>query len=186
MLAFGSTSPAPLKIAEGPSTITGSAKKGLGMIDDAPEQRSGPLAEPVILVGVDASDESRDALRWAASYAALVGHHLEVVHAWNARQEFVWVPQMPPPPSAIDVARDRLAEMVVDVVGADSQVAKSVEVVEGHASKVLVERSRHAELLVVGSRGRGGFDGMTLGSVSGHCAEHAHCSVMVVRPSTMS
>ena len=96
------------------------------------------------------------------------------------------MPEVAPPPAPIDVARGGLAEMVVDVLGADSPVAKSVDVVEGHASQVLVERSRHAELLVVGSRGRGGFDGMTLGSVSGHCAEHAHCSVMIVRPSTES
>ena len=156
------------------------------MTDDTPEQRSGPLGERIILVGVDASDESRDALRWAARYAALVGDRLEVVHAWNTRQELVWVPEVPPPPAPIDVARNRLTEMVDDVLGADSSVAKSVDVVEGHASKVLVERSRHAELLVVGSRGHGGFDGMTLGSVSGHCAEHAHCSVMIVRPSTES
>jgi nucleotide-binding universal stress UspA family protein len=156
------------------------------MTDDTPERRFGPLGERIILVGVDASDESRDALRWAAHYAALVGDRLEVVHAWNTRQELVWVPETPPPPAPIDVARNRLTEMVDDVLGADSSVAKSVDVVEGHASKVLVERSRHAELLVVGSRGHGGFDGMTLGSVSGHCAEHAHCSVMIVRPSTES
>jgi nucleotide-binding universal stress UspA family protein len=156
------------------------------MTDTTPEQRSGSLGENIILVGVDASDESRHALRWAGRYAALVGGRLEVVHAWDARREFVWVPEVAPPPTAIDVARDGLAKMVDDVLDAGSQVAKSVEVVEGHASKVLVARSRHAELLVVGSRGRGGFDGMTLGSVSGHCAEHAHCSVMIVRPSTES
>lgn len=167
-------------------TLTLDARKGLTMTDDTPERRSGPLGERIILVGVDASDESRDALRWAAHYAALVGDRLEVVHAWNTRQELVWVPEVPPPPAPIDVARNRLTEMVDDVLGADSSVAKSVDVVEGHASKVLVERSRHAELLVVGSRGHGGFDGMTLGSVSGRCAEHAHCSVMIVRPSTES
>jgi nucleotide-binding universal stress UspA family protein len=156
------------------------------MTDNTPEQRSGQLGVRTILVGVDASDESRDALRWAARYAALVGDRLDVVHAWSTREEFVWVPEGPPPPAPIDVARNGLAEMVGDVLGADSPVAVSVDVVEGHASHVLVERSRHAELLVVGSRGRGGFDGMTLGSVSGHCAEHAHCSVMIVRPSNES
>lgn len=139
---------------------------------------------PPILVGVDASDPSRDALRWAAQYASLVGNRLEVVHAWSIRQEFVWVPEVPPPPTPIDVARKGVAEMVDEVIGADSLLSVSVDVVEGNARHVLVERSRHAELLVVGSRGHGGFDGLTLGSVSGHCAEHAHCSVMIVRPST--
>ena len=156
------------------------------MTDTIPEQRSGSLGERIILVGVDPSDEARDALRWAARYAAMVGARLEVVHAWDARQEFVWVPEVAPPPTALDVARNGLTKMVDDVLGAGSQVVKSVEVVEGHASKVLVARSRHAELLVVGSRGRGGFDGMTLGSISGHCAEHAHCSVVIVRPSAES
>ena len=167
-------------------TLTLHARKGIAVTDDTPEQRSGQLNERTILVGVDASDESRDALRWAARYAALVGDRLDVVHAWSTREEFVWVPEGPPPPAPIDVARNGLAEMVHGVLGADSPVAVSVDVVEGHASHVLVERSRNAELLVLGSRGRGGFDGMTLGSVSGHCAEHAHCSVMIVRPSTES
>src|ERR1039458_2713084 len=166
--------------------LTLDARKGLTMTDDTPERRSGPLGERIILVGVDASDESRDALRWAARYAALVGDRLDVVHAWSTREEFVWVPEGPPPPPPIDVARNGLAEMVGDVLGADSPVAVSVDVVEGHASHVLVERSRHAELLVVGSRGRGGFDGMTLGSVSGQCAEHAHCWGMIGRPSNES
>ena len=146
------------------------------MTDDTAER-------PPILVGVDASDASRDALRWAAQYASLVGNRLEVVHAWSIRQEHVWVPEVPPPPTPIDVASKRLAEMVDEVIGADSLLSATVEVVEGNARHVLVERSRHAELLVVGSRGHGGFDGLTLGSVSGHCAEHAHCSVMIVRPS---
>src|ERR1035437_4981106 len=118
--------------------LTLDARKGLTMTDDTPERRSGPLGERIILVGVD---------------------------AWNTKQELVWLPEAPPPPAPIDVARNGLTQMVDDVLGADSSVAKSVDVVEGHASKGLVERSRHAELLVARSRGHGGFDGMSLGSV---------------------
>ena len=53
--------------------------------------------------------------------------------------------------------------------------------VEGHPAEVLVEASRHTELLVVSSRGHGEFTGMLLGSVSQHCAAHAHCPVVIVR-----
>jgi len=54
-------------------------------------------------------------------------------------------------------------------------------VVEGHPAEVLVEASSHADLLVVASRGHGQFGGMLLGSVSQHCATHAHCPVVIVR-----
>lgn len=146
------------------------------MTDDTAER-------PPILVGVDASGASRDALRWAGQYAPLVGNRLEVVHAWSVRQEYVWVPEVPLPPTPHDVAGKGLTEMVHEVVGADSRLAVIVDVVEGNARHVLVERSRRAELLAVGSRGHGGFDGLTLGSVSGHCAGHAHCAVTIARPS---
>src|ERR1035437_7883546 len=111
------------------------ARKGLTMPDDTPERRSGPLGERIILVGVDASDESGEALRWAGRYAAIGGHRLEGDHAKHTKQELVWLPEAPPPPAPIDVARNGLTQMVDDVLGADSSVAKSVDVVEGHASK---------------------------------------------------
>jgi nucleotide-binding universal stress UspA family protein len=61
------------------------------------------------------------------------------------------------------------------------QPATERRVVQGNAAAVLIEQSRSADLLVVGNRGHGGFTGMLLGSVSGHCEHHAHCPVVVVR-----
>lgn len=143
-------------------------------------ERSGAI--PTVVVGVDASDESRQALRWAAAYARGVGARLAVVHAWHPAEEYVWLPEMPPPAPPTEVASTAVGEMVADVLGAEPGIDVAVEVIEGHAARVLVDRSRDADLLVVGSRGHGGFDGLTLGSVSAQCAEHAQCSVVVVRP----
>jgi len=147
---------------------------------DAPRP-SGVEADLTVVVGVDASDVARAALVWAARYAELVGGRVEVVHAWHPHETYVWMPDLPPPVPPTDVARKALQDLVDDVVG-DRPVPVTAEVVEGHAGRVLVDRSRSADLLVVGSRGHGGFDGLALGSVSGHCAEHARCSVMIVRP----
>ncbi|MDQ1560876.1 MAG: hypothetical protein QOE85_217, partial [Actinomycetota bacterium] len=51
---------------------------------------------------------------------------------------------------------------------------------EGNADEILIEQSRGAEMLIVGSRGHGGIAGVLLGSVSAKCAEHAHCPVLII------
>jgi len=134
-----------------------------------------------IVVGVDASEESRDALRWALRYAETVGARIDVVHAWHVADEHAWLQSLPPPANPTDVARKALAAMVDDVMGSNRSVHVETGVREGHAARVLVEEAKGASLLVVGSRGFGGFDGLLLGSVSAHCAAHASCSVMIVR-----
>ena len=89
-----------------------------------------------------------------------------------------------PIPADFDPVADTRA-MVDAIVGPLAATAPTVEidtrVVEGHPAEVLVEVSRHADLLVVASRGHGQFSGMLLGSVSQHCAAHAHCPVVIVR-----
>jgi nucleotide-binding universal stress UspA family protein len=74
-----------------------------------------------------------------------------------------------------------LDQLVADLDGqrADLDVRTSAE--EGHPAEVLIERSKEADLLVVGSRGHGGFAGMLLGSVSHHLVAHASCPVVVLR-----
>jgi nucleotide-binding universal stress UspA family protein len=73
--------------------------------------------------------------------------------------------------------------MVDRVMGPERSIEVTTTIIEGHPAKVLAERAKGAILLVVGSRGFGGFDGLLLGSVSGACAMHAPCSVVIVRSS---
>ncbi|MCZ7415260.1 MULTISPECIES: universal stress protein [unclassified Streptomyces] len=135
----------------------------------------------VIVVGVDGSESSRSALRWAARHAALTGAELRPVQAWQPPLGY----GMPVDYSGIDFAqqtRRSLDQSVEEALGTHPGVPVRPQAVEGHPAAVLVEASRDADLLVVGSHGRGAFAGMLLGSVSGHCVHHASCPVLVVRP----
>jgi nucleotide-binding universal stress UspA family protein len=136
-----------------------------------------------IVVGVDGSEPSRVALRWAAAEAKLRNASLEVVTSWHYPSQLA-SPAVP----LIDLdfegdAGKTLAAEVATVLGPDPGPVVQ-RVVNGHPGRVLVETSEHAELLVVGSRGLGEFTGTLLGSVSQHCVIHAHCSVVVVRGDT--
>ncbi len=136
-----------------------------------------------IVVGVDGSSGGRCALRWAVAEAAIRGASVEAVHAWRephlgAVQN---VPIFTDPQIFEHAARDTL-EREIESVGQSSLVAP-VEgfVVHGAAAGALVEAAKGADLLVVGSRGLGGFTGLLLGSVSHQVTHHAPCPVVVVR-----
>ncbi len=89
-----------------------------------------------------------------------------------------------PLPDGYDPAADAraVADPVATALRAEfPTVDVTNRLVEGHPAEVLVDASRHAVLLVVGSRGHGAFAGMLLGSVSEHCVTHAHCPVLVYR-----
>ena len=139
----------------------------------------------VIVVGVDGSEESKEALRWALEEARLRRATLRAVHAWAVPA--VYVHGYAPPPDLVDrdLLRDRAAQMldavVAEVAGEDPHVAVERFASEGSAAQVLVEAARDADLLVVGSRGHGDFAGLLLGSVSHQCAHHARCAVVIVR-----
>ena len=133
-----------------------------------------------IIVGVDASEQSKDALRWAARQAKATGAHLHVVLAWNIPSLGYWAPI----PQGLDLAKEAsvaLQHTLDEVLGSSPEVSYSSETVEGHAALVLVGQSKDADLLVVGSRGHGEFTGMLIGSVSEYCVTHADCPVVVVR-----
>lgn len=143
-----------------------------------------------IVVGVDDSPSSRHALRWAIEEAHLRGAALRVVSAW----EFPFVPAadapsgvhtdddpLPRTPSLEQSALDELAAAVSDAGGDPADSAVSLRVVRGSPVRVLLDAAEDADLLVVGSRGRGGFTGLMLGSVSSDCARRASCPVVVVR-----
>jgi nucleotide-binding universal stress UspA family protein len=132
-----------------------------------------------IVVGVDGSDESNLALNWAAIEASQAGAVLEVVGSWVFPGTSGYV-------FAACIGMSEAAERVVaDALARVPRVAPEV-VTEGKTSEEppavsLVNASRNAQLLVVGSRGLGAFRGLLLGSVSHHVATHAHSPVVVVR-----
>lgn len=134
-----------------------------------------------ILVGVDGSSGSMEALRWAAEEAEAVGASLDVVMAWEPLNPEAWIPHDPPGTDRLALTRHAVRRVVSDALGEHPRVPLEARAVEGAAAKVLVDESRDADLLVVGSRGHGGFAGILLGSVSLHCVTHAPCPVVVVR-----
>lgn len=138
--------------------------------------RQGP-----VVVGVDGSEGGEAALAWAGDQAAATGAALEIVTAWDWPHTYGWAA---PVSSDFDPAREAarlVAESEAAVRAAHPGVAVSGTVAQGPAPLLLVDASRRARLLVVGSRGHGAFAGMVLGSVSQHCVTHAHCPVVVTR-----
>jgi nucleotide-binding universal stress UspA family protein len=135
-----------------------------------------------IVVGVDGSEASKDALAWAARQARITGGRLEAVMAWHI-PGFAYGPGMLAPTSYdfAPAAKTTLEETVDKVLGEGPDVAVRRVVVEGPPALRLLEAAAGADLLVVGSRGHGAFAGMLLGSVSEHCVAHASCPVVVVR-----
>ena len=136
-----------------------------------------------IVVGVDGSESSNGALRWAAQQAMRTDAALEVMMTWEWPSSYGW---SFPLPAEYDPAAD--AQRLLDGVIAELRESHPnldirARVVEGHPAPTLVEASRGADLLVVGSRGHGEFAGMLLGSVSEHCVTNAHCPVLVFRES---
>lgn len=140
-----------------------------------------------IVVGVDGSDSSKQALRWAVRLAELTHGVVEAVTAWDNPQfhgALGWLPPSSSDEAALkDRARTELTQAVEETVGAQSPVDVRIEVRYGTAAGVLLDAARDADLLVVGSRGLGGFGGLLLGSVAQHCTQHAPCPVVVVRDS---
>jgi nucleotide-binding universal stress UspA family protein len=139
-----------------------------------------------IVVGVDGSEGGRAALEFAVEEAALRGASLKVVSAWEIPPAVVaglaadsgFFDQ-----SMIE-ARQHAEAIVAEAAARAAQLQPSVvlepKVVEGHEAKILLEEAKDAMLVVVGSRGHGGFTGLLLGSVSQQVVNHAHCPVTVV------
>jgi nucleotide-binding universal stress UspA family protein len=139
-------------------------------------------AEARIVVGVDGSEGSKHALRWAARQAGLTGAGLEVINAWDYPATFGWAPIPPQDYDLPGYAQKSLSAAIDEVFGSETPASLRTRVVQGHAAEILVEASEGAELLVVGSRGYGGFADLLLGSVSTYCVHHAHGPITVVRP----
>jgi nucleotide-binding universal stress UspA family protein len=140
---------------------------------------------PRIVAGVDGSPSSLAALHWAVRQAGLTGGTVEVVIAWRypaAATGYAWVPiAADEPVDYAEIAQKVVAEAISNVDTAGGDVRMSTRVQQGCAAQVLIDAAVGADLLVVGSRGHGGFSGALLGSVSMHCVHHAPCPVVVVR-----
>jgi nucleotide-binding universal stress UspA family protein len=159
--------------------------------DRADQCRSGAHREETtvsnwntIVVGVDGSPGSRKALTWAANEAA---DHLADLVALTAWERTLLPPLGNPSvpksnvPDPTQRATEDLLAVIKDELGEDPPVRVQPRVKQGNPSEVLIEESADADLLVVGTRGRGGFAGLVLGSVSQHVAAYAKCPVAVVR-----
>jgi nucleotide-binding universal stress UspA family protein len=139
-----------------------------------------PDTRPVV-VGVDGSPRSMDALRWAADEAKLRGVTLRVVHAWTGVPPMYtgYYPLLDG--AAIEkAARTLLDDTVERILGGRSDVNVEASLVYGHAANSLIEAADTAQLLVVGTRGHGGFAELLLGSTSHQCLTHANCPVAVI------
>jgi nucleotide-binding universal stress UspA family protein len=133
-----------------------------------------------IVVGVDGSEASHEALRWAVRLAALTGAAVVVIHAWQLLVSDGWSPMLGTADTMIKAGEELVTEAVA-AAGASRGVTVHTRVVEGHPATVLLNAARNADLLVVGSRGHGAFVGALLGSTSLYCVQHAACPVVVVR-----
>ena len=143
-----------------------------------------------VLVGVDGSSSSGAALAMALDEAVRMGAEVQVVatfveaDCWTDLDDIV----IPGPEQMRSELEQRTRRLVDEMLGERRdhgkwcEVVIRTEVVEGSAAEVLIDRARSADLLVVGSRGRGAFRGLLLGSVALRCAMHAPCPVMVVHP----
>ncbi|MCX5173883.1 universal stress protein [Streptomyces antibioticus] len=138
---------------------------------------------PSIVVGIDGSPASVRALHWAVEEARLRGATVRVVHAWSFPYHSGEIAHLAA--ESVHELLRKAAEETVEtalhgVTDADRAVIECV-IVQAPPVQALLDAARDASLLVVGSRGRGGFANLLLGSVSYQCVLHAPCPVVIVR-----
>lgn len=134
-----------------------------------------------IIVGVDGSEQSVAALREAAAIADAFHAQVEAIIVWESI--LVFDGYFPPDyPTPLEEARQVLEDTVAAAFPDGSPARLTLTPLEGAAARVLIRESHGADLLVLGSRGKGGFAGLLLGSVSNACAAHATCPVLIVHP----
>ncbi|MEO9198075.1 MAG: universal stress protein [Antricoccus sp.] len=128
-----------------------------------------------IIVGIDGSDSSIDALRAAARIATAMAARIDAVMTWEYPVRFPNPPGWSPESDAQAVLSDAVAK----AFGTDLPAGINTAVLYGPPARVLIEQSEAADLLVLGSRGHGGFTGLLLGSVSTAVSQHAQCPVLI-------
>jgi nucleotide-binding universal stress UspA family protein len=139
-------------------------------------------AKPIV-VGVDGSDDSRAALEWACEEARLRRAGLVVLHAWKLLADSRHPSGSAVPEADLQALKEQSVRLFDEAVAAVGATGAGVErrVVDELPASALIDASRDAGLLVVGSRGRGGFAGLLLGSVGYACAQGSSCPVAIIR-----
>ena len=138
-------------------------------------------AQHTIVVGVDGSDGARRALDWAITIAKATGQGIELIHG-------VDVGVAASSPYGTGMVFEQLEEAGRDLLATDTEYVRAAgvdvtgELDLGSSAQALLHAAEHASMLVLGSRGHGGFAGLMMGSVSMYCVHHAHCPVVVVPP----
>ena len=135
-----------------------------------------------IVVGVDGSPSSVRALEWAISQAELTGSVVDAIYAWHFPAVYgLPATDVPDYPSLAD---EVLSKAIAEARKIDGSAEIRPHVAEGNAVQILLDAARGADLLVVGSRGHGGFSGALIGSVSQNVVHHSPCPVVVIRGAT--
>ncbi|WP_427004763.1 universal stress protein [Pseudarthrobacter sp. H2] len=136
-------------------------------------------AEARVLVGVDGSESSVQALRLAARLAPALDATISAVACWDFPE--IYAGYVPPDFDRFEAAASKtLADALERAFGEETPEGLTTKLIRGPAAAKLVEAAAGARLLVVGRRGHGGFRGMHLGSVSSACVAHADCPVLVL------
>jgi nucleotide-binding universal stress UspA family protein len=135
---------------------------------------------PRVVVGVDGSEDSKQALRWAINHARATGGEVEAVAAPEVALTATITQAMTEADYVVD-AEQRLDRTVTEVAGEAPEVPITRTTARGRPAMALIEIARDADVLVIGSHGRGELLGMHLGSTSHYCVNHAPCPVVVVR-----
>jgi nucleotide-binding universal stress UspA family protein len=127
-----------------------------------------------IVVGFDGSPASHEAVSWAIAQARLTGAGIDLVQAWQQPSVYIYHEML----AARDAAEAVLSQAAKDLSVEDVKLRPVFA--QGSPASVLCDAGKGADLMVVGSRGRGGFAGLLLGSVSTQCVHHASCPVLVI------
>ena len=139
-----------------------------------------------IVVGVDGSEGSKRALQWAVDEARLRGARLTLVRAWYPSASLYGFGFGLIDAEAVGDLRILAQKQLDEIRAENADLLEGIDVecrvVEDLPANALLAAARDADLLVVGTRGHGGFAGLLLGSVSAHCAHHTPCPLVIVPP----
>ncbi len=140
---------------------------------------------PGIVVGVDGSDHSRTALEWAVKEAGIrqapltvLAVHPVAISPWTGAP--ITFPTDQPEEAKLNAAVQEMTDGMISQVGDPKPASVTVHTVSGGPSEELITASADTDMLVVGSRGSGGFARLVMGSVSMQVVQHAHCPVVVI------